>query len=223
MNPLAIIRAQPGCDGSVALARSMGLDARAFPLFAMRACAWQAPDPGQFDAVLAGSANAFRHGGKGLAGLRELAVLAVGEATAEAARGAGFSVEATGQDGLQSVLDELPPGHTRLLRLCGRERTALAPPAGVVIDERVVYAAEALPMPGALRRLLDRPCVVALHSGEAAAHFAALCAQLLPDRGHVALAAIGPRVAQAAGTGWADVRAAARPDDRALLALAARM
>src|SRR5690606_29115356 len=105
MNPLAIIRALPGCDGSVALARSMGLDARAFPLFAMRACAWQAPDPGQFDAVLAGSANAFRHGGKGLAGLRELAVLAVGEATAEAARGAGFSVEATGQDGLQSVLD----------------------------------------------------------------------------------------------------------------------
>ncbi len=223
MIPLAVIRAQPGCDSSVARARGLGLDARAFALFAMQPCAWQVPDAGQFDAVLAGSANAFRHGGESLVRLRQLPVLAVGPATAQAARASGFAVGATGQGGLQLLLDQLPPGMTRLLRLCGCERVALAPPVGVTVDERVVYAAEALPMPAALRDFLARPCVVALHSGEAAAHFAALCEARQVARGHVALAAIGPRVAQAAGTGWADVQAAGRPDDAALLALAAQM
>ena len=66
-------------------------------------------------------------------------------------------------------------------------------------------------------------CVVALHSAEAARHFALECQRLKIDRIQIALACIGARVSEAAGTGWAKVRSAPSPDDTALLALAAEM
>ncbi|MEY4721487.1 MAG: hypothetical protein RIQ46_1212 [Pseudomonadota bacterium] len=219
MIPLIVIRPEPGCAASLAAARAMGLEAHGFPLFSIAALPWQAPPAESFDAVLLGSANALRHGGAELAACRGKPAYAVGEATAAAARAAGLDVVATGRGGLQGLMPRLDPAHRRLLRLCGQERVALEPPPGVSIVERVVYASEALPLPGALAELLRRPAVVALHSAEAARHFAGLCA----DRGPVRLACIGPRVSEAAGTGWAAVEAAPVPDDAALLALAARM
>jgi uroporphyrinogen-III synthase len=223
MIPLIVIRPQPGCDASVAAARARGLDAHGFPLFAVRALDWQPPAPDSFDALLIGSANALRHGGAALAAWRGKPAYAVGRTTADAARAAGLDVIATGHGGLQAMLAGLRPEHTRLLRLAGRERVDLTPPAGTTLAERVLYASEPLPLPPPLAALLAGGAVVALHSGEAARHFAALCTHRGLDRARIALAAIGPRVAAAAGTGWAALAAAPRPDDDALLALAHQM
>lgn len=223
MIPLIVVRPQPGCDATVEAALSAGLDALGFPLFSVRACGWQPPDPEQFDALLIGSANAIRLGGEGLAGLRSLPVLAVGEATAHEAREAGFTVAELGAGGMQPLLDRVGSRYPRLLRLSGRERITLSPPVGAVIRECIVYASEPLEMHPGLLRTLGQPCVVALHSAEAARHFAALCDDGAIERARIALAALGPRIAGAAGSGWADVRTAERPDDAALLAMGAAM
>ncbi len=216
------IRPDPGCATTVAAARAAGLAAQGFPLFAVRPLDWEPPE-GPFDALLAGSANAFRHGGAGLSALRDLPVLAVGTATAAAARAAGFAVSQAGGGSLQDLLDTLGPAPQRLLRLAGADRVELAPPPQVVLVERSVYASEPVPLPGALAELLIEPAVVLLHSGTAAAHFAAECDRLAIDRSRLRLAALAPRILAAAGEGWADAANAATPDDAALLALARRM
>lgn len=220
MTPLCLIRPQPGCAASLAAARALGLEALAFPLFEVEPVAWQVPDPADYDALLVGSANALRHAGPGLSALNGLHAVCVGKATADEARAAGFSVAATGRGGLQVVLDQLDPAHRRLLRLCGAERIVLAVPEGVTIDDRVTYAARALPMSAALADALQGPAVVALHSAEAARHLAHEVERLGLNRGAIALAAMGQRVAAAAGPGWAQVAVAASPDDAALLARA---
>ena len=222
MIPVIAIRPEPGCSATVAAARAVGLAARGFPLFAVRAVAWEPPE-GPFDALLAGSANAFRHGGAGLSTWRDLPVLAVGAATAAAAREAGFAVARTGGGSLQDLLESLAPAPQRLLRLAGADRVELAPPPQIVLVERTVYASEPVPMPAALAGLLTEPAVVLLHSGIAAAHFAAECDRLAIDCSRLRLAALAPRVAEAAGEGWHQVASAAAPDDGALLALARRM
>ncbi|MBW8754683.1 MAG: uroporphyrinogen-III synthase [Sphingomonadales bacterium] len=223
MTPVIVIRPQPGCDATLSAARALRLEAHGFPLFEVRAAAWNPPAPDTFDAVLLGSANAPRLAGPALAAYAGKPAYAVGAATAEIARAAGLEVVLAGAGGLETVLGQLAPGHRRLLRLSGRERVALAAPRGVSIEERVVYASEPLPLPGALAAMLHQPALVLLHSAEAARHFAALCQQHGIDRAPIALAAIGPRVAQAAGPGWAALRAAASPSDAALLALAQEM
>ena len=223
MTPLAIIRPQPGCDATVAAARALGLDARAFPLFEVAPLAWQAPEPDTFDALLIGSANALRHGGAALAGYRDKPVYAVGEQTAAAARQLGFAVSAVGAGGLQALLDTAAPGHRTFLRLAGRARVAITLPDGVTMIERIVYASEPLAMPPALAGLLAGGALVLLHSAEAARHFAGECARLGIARAGVALAALAPRVGEAAGDGWAAKGVALCPRDDALLALAQEM
>lgn len=222
MTALTVIRPEPGCSATVAAAQAQGLDALGMPLFEVRSRAWTIPE-GVFDALLVGSANALRHGGPRLGGLTGLPVYAVGETTAEAARTAGFTVAASGQGGLQDLLGQLEPAHRRLLRLAGEERVDLAPPPGVELVERAVYASEALPMSEALATALRDGGIVLLHSAAAARHFAAECDRLAIPRAALSLACIGPRVAAAAGSGWASLQSAAEPTDAALLALARGM
>lgn len=223
MIPVIVVRPQPGCDATVDAALRSGLDARGFPLFEVQGAQWDAPDPVLYDALLIGSANALRHGGRGLEALHGLPVYAVGEATASAAREAGFAVTSVGSGGLQSLLHALEPGHRRLLRLAGRERVALTAPPGVLVEERVIYVSEPQPMTRELERLLHEPAVVLLHSAQAARHMAGECARLGIDRSGLDLGVIGTRVAEAAGHGWRGVAVAASPDDTALLALAAQL
>lgn len=218
MTPLYVIRPEPGCAATVAAARGAGLAAHGFALFAVEPVDWAVPE-GAFDLLLAGSANVFRHGGAGLAALRGLPVWAVGQATAAAARAAGFAVERTGRGGLQAVLEQVPADR-RVLRLAGAERVELAPPGGVTMAERVVYASRALPLPAELAARLAQGGVVAVHSAEAMRHFAGECLRLGLARGRIALATIGPRVSAAAGEGWWAVATANSPDDAALLASA---
>ena len=75
----------------------------------------------------------------------------------------------------------------------------------------------------ALADLLADGALVLLHSAEAARHFAGECARLGIARAGVALAALAPRVGEAAGDGWAAKGIALSPRDDALLALAQEM
>jgi uroporphyrinogen-III synthase len=224
--PVLILRPEPGASATLAAATAAGLDAWSFPLFAVEPVAWDAPPPDEFDAVLIGSANALRHAGCALARYTGKQAYVVGERTADAARAAGFTVAVTGEGGLAPVLAQIAPG-TRLLRLAGRERIELAPPPGVTLVERTVYASEPQPLPRECARLLKAHAlprvVVLLHSAEAARHFAAECDRLAISRRRIALAALGPRIAAAAGEGWAKIATARKAGDRALLALAGQL
>lgn len=221
MLPVLVIRPQPGNAATVAAARDLGLDARGFPLFDMAPVPWPVPDPAPYRALLAGSANVFRLGGEGLGALTDLAVHAVGAVTADAARGAGFAVAAIGEGGLQPMASALPPG--RYLRLAGEKRVPLALPAGVEVDDVVVYAAAGLPMPPALADLLTGPALVLLHSGEAAAHFTAESERLGVERNRISLACLAPRIGLVAGPGWQHIEIAETRSDQAVLALAVQM
>lgn len=217
-----VLRPEPGCSETLAAARDLGLDPLAAPLFAIEAVPWTAPEQEDFDQLIAGSANAFRFGGAELDKLTDLPVVAVGERTAAAAREAGFTVAAIGQGGLQTLLDTFAMP-TRLLRLSGEERIDLSLPMGVTMVERTVYCAAPLPLSDQAIEALATGAVALLHSGEAARRFAAECDRLSIARGKVSLAALAPRIATAAGSGWARIEVAPEVTDAALLAMAADM
>jgi uroporphyrinogen-III synthase len=81
----------------------------------------------------------------------------------------------------------------------------------------IAYESVNLPLPSKLAgALADRP-VVLLHSAAAAAHFAHECRRLGLDRGSITIAALGPRIASAAGQGWRAIHVAASPNDAFLL------
>ncbi len=125
---LAVLRPEPGNAATVARIEALGLSAIRLPLFAARSLAWTPPDPAAFDALLLTSANAVRHAGAGLDALCGLPVVAVGEATARAARSAGLMVETVGAGDVASVVQA--SGRTRLLHLAGRAPLSARPSAG---------------------------------------------------------------------------------------------
>ena len=220
--PLVVLRPEPGLSETMAAARAQGLEAIGAPLWTIEPVAWDAPAVGGFDAILLGSASAVRHGGPALERFMGLPVHAVGERTAAAARGAGFGIASVGSGGLQSLLDTLA-GPLRLLRLAGEERVLLATRPGVTIEERVVYRACPLSLAGEAVGALCAGAVAALHSASAARRLGEECDRLGIARGAVALAALAPAIAEAAGSGWLAVRTAPAVTDAALLALAAEL
>jgi len=213
--PLIVTRADPGGAATAARAAAMGLDARHLPLFAARPLAWTPPDPAAFDALLLTSARAARLAGPGLARLTGLPVHAVGAATAAAATEAGLTVAATGERGAQRLLDDMTSQRiARILWLCGRDRSTFDA-RGAALVPLACYAVDPVPPPSAWAEAVAAPAVLLAHSVRGAQRLA----ELVPTRrARLALAAISPSVAAAAGEGWASVAVAERPDDAALLA-----
>lgn len=203
MRRLIVLRPEPGTTRTAEKARAMGLAVEAIPLFAVRPVAWRA-GANDYDAMIATSANAFRHGGEGLAALRKLPVHAVGEATAQAASDAGFRVASIGQGGAHEM--PLPAG--RLLHLAGRDHHPVAKATSVVVYESAVIE----PPP----RLATDGSVVMVHSARAGERLA----ELVADRASTMIVAISAAAAGACGTGWQLVAIAGEPSDAALLALA---
>jgi uroporphyrinogen-III synthase len=183
-------------------------------LFEIEAVDWQAPDAGGFDGLLLTSANAVRHGGDQLERLKALPVFAVGDATAEAARQAGFSIAHVGDGGVERLLAGIAP-ELRLLHLCGGDR---AETQGVrqPITQIVVYRSTLLPAPD-LRAA--EHSVALIHSPRAGRRFR----ELVDDRTSIVIAAISPAANEAVGSGWQTVEIAEQPCEEALLALAARL
>lgn len=212
MKRLLVLRPEPGNRATVERARAMGLDPLPCPLFAVEVVAWDAPDPHAYDFILFTSANALRHGGAGLAALTRLPALAVGAATAEAARAAGFAVARTGDRGADALLDALP-GEQRLLHLAGADHHRAG--GRHWVDTKIVYRSVAIEGPDIPAGVM----VALVHSPRAGARLA----ELVRDRAAVAIAAISAAAAAACGGGWADLAVADQPSDAALLALAARL
>ncbi|MES2137698.1 MAG: uroporphyrinogen-III synthase [Pseudomonadota bacterium] len=214
MRRVLVLRPEPGASATVQRALKRGIDAIAVPLFRVERVAWQAPDPARFDGLLLTSANAVRHGGEQLKSLRGLKVFAVGEATAEAAREAGFDVASSGDGGVDRLLGAVDPG-LRLLHLTSEDRRESAA-ARQAIEPVAVYRAIPIEDPD----LSAATGTVALvHSPRAGRRFA----QLTERRASIAIAAFSEAAAEAVGGGWESVQAAPQPNDDALLALAARL
>lgn len=218
--PIIAIRPEPGLTETLELGQKMGLDMQGFALSRALACDWEVPDPGQFDAILAGSANAFRGGADALSKLRGLPVFAVGQKTADAAEEAGFVVARKGTGGLQALIDDLGPEKRHLLRLSGKDRVALELPAETTMQAMITYRMESLEMTEECAQALRTPSLVLLYSASSAAHFRACCARRDLDLSAISIAALGPRIGAAAGEGWRAVHSSEKPVDADLLALA---
>lgn len=214
MATLLVLRPEPGASATVANARDRRLDAIAVPLFEVELVAWQAPDPAGFDGVLFTSANAVTCAGSDIEKLRGLKAYAVGEATADAARKAGFDIASTGDGGVDRLLGSIE-ADLKLLQLSGEDRREPAK-ARQSITPISVYRARAVESP----EIPTGPDTIALiHSPRAGSRFA----ELVADRADISIAAISQAAADAAGEGWKSVDVAETPSDDALLALAARL
>ena len=217
MKGVTVLRPQPGASITVERARERGLHPVAIPLFEIEPVDWEIPEATSFDALLITSANALRCGGDRLRELRQLPVHAVGEATAEAAREAGFDVASIGDAGVDRLLGSLA-AELRLIHLCGEHRRhpdevrqSITP---VVIYRSKEVPADLLPAAGT---------VALIHSPRAGARFATLIDEAGINRKTIAIAAISKAAADAAGDGWNAVEFVENPGEDALLALAARL
>jgi uroporphyrinogen-III synthase len=210
---ILVLRPEPGASATVRKARERGLDAIGMPLFEVEPVKWQVPDPGEFDGLLLTSANAVRHGGAGLHALETLPVYAVGAATADAAREAGFTIAQVGSGGVDQLLASVEPG-LRLLHLVGEDRREHMEKQA--ITPVVVYRSCAIETPDLS---FAAASVALIHSPRAGRRFA----ELVSERETIAIIAISQAAAEAAGSGWKSIQAADQPTDEALLALAARL
>lgn len=218
MNPaplprVLVLRPAPGNAETIARLATCGVAAEPLPLFAIEPLAWQPPSVGRFDALLLTSANAVRHGGRGLAGLAGLPAWCVGESTAAAARAAGFEIARVGTGGVTALVEG---GTERLLWLCGEDRTALDDADEARVTAVPVYRSCTLPIVAAA---LVGPCIAMLHSARAATRLA----ELAEDRSATAIVAISPAAAEAAGEGWRAVAVATQPSDAQMVALVAKL
>ncbi|HEX6604797.1 MAG TPA: uroporphyrinogen-III synthase [Sphingomicrobium sp.] len=219
MRRLVVLRPEPGATQTMRRARALGFEAVAMPLFAIEPVAWEAPEIAAFDGLLLTSANAVRCAGDALTGLRSLPVHAVGDATAQAARGAGFEVATTGGGDIDELLAILPDG-TTLLHLCGEHKRQPTVDRHSIVPI-AVYTSKALDAPANAAPL--RGSVALVHSSRAGARLREVVELAKLDRREIAIAAISPAAAESAGPGWATIEAAGEPTDAALLALAARL
>ncbi|MCO5155171.1 MAG: uroporphyrinogen-III synthase [Aquamicrobium sp.] len=126
MRSVLVTRPEPGAAATAARLAAMGFKPVVLPL--TKIVATPMAPAGPCDAVVATSANALRHAPAAcLAALRDKRLYAVGAATAEAARQAGFAdiavAAGTAADLAGLIGNALAPG-ARLLHLAGRERTA---------------------------------------------------------------------------------------------------
>ena len=209
-----VLRPEPGNAETAARLEAAGVPVRRCPLFAVAPVAWTPPDPTRYDALLLTSANAPRHAGPALSAFVGLPVLAVGARTAHAARAAGLDIALIGDSDAAALIEQARArGWTRLLHLAGRDRGTLPG-----VDQLSVYASDALPIDaGGVRDWEHR--LLLLHSARAARRAAALV-DAHASRGRIALGALSPAIAEAAGGGWQAVTAAATPTDGALIAAA---
>ena len=154
-----------------------------------------------------------------------LPVLTVGDATAEAARAAGFGDvrSAAGDlDDLAALIRSTWTDPAAVLLHPGAREPAgdLAAAVGKAAIVRALPVYEAVETGAAPPPAFD---IVLLHSPRAAAEFARIVDAAGIDRAGIRIAAISARAADAAGPGWRAARASDAPTDEALLALAAAM
>ena len=222
--PVLILRPQPGAERTRARAGTLGLEAIVAPIFSVEPLAWQAPSPFDFQAVLLTSANAPRLGGEALLPFVYLPAYAVGEATAAAAREAGFEAVHTGASDGAGVLEMMARDEiAAAFHPCGEDLLPLNH-RQVRVERRIVYASKgAASLPAAARSALAEGALALLHSPRAASHFQRLVEGAVIAKESVDLVLISEAAASAAGSGWNSKSVAPEPRDHALLELAAKL
>lgn len=216
--PIAVLRPEPGNRVTASAIEAAGRSAIRLPLFAVHALDWEVPDPHAFDTLLLTSANALRHAGPGLAALRALPVHAVGTATAEAARRAGFAIASVGDAGAEALLVQAEAaGVRRALHLAGRDRSL--EPGGIVAAVRATYASDPIGI-GAADAAQLAGSIALVQSARAGARLAEITDAHGLDSARIALVAVSERAAEAAGTGWERRIVAPAPDGEAMVAAA---
>lgn len=216
---VAITRALPEAERSAEKARALGAEAVIAPLLETKDRAFDADLKGT-QALLFTSANGVRASARKISD-RTLPALTVGDATARAARDAGFSdVRSAGGDvtALSALANaSLDQKGGTLLYLSGADVAAdlvgwlIA--AGFSATRRIVYEARVVP---ALPALYNEPLdIIAFHSARAARAFAAFGA---PNAARMSAACISEAVATAAGAKvkWGRLIVASAPQDEAL-------
>ena len=223
--PLLILRPEPGASMTAKRAFDEGWKPVVAPIFRIEPIAWGSPPAADYDALFVTSANAVRQAGRAITAYHVLPAYAVGDATARALKAAGFIDIRTGRgDAAVMLAAAAENGVAKALHLAGEDYRDVGHDA-IGIDRRIVYRSAAIGQFGekALIALREGGGAVLLHSSRAAEHFGRLCDEARMSRSRIRIAALAPAVLDAAGPGWGAAIAAAKPDDAAQLAAAARL
>lgn len=216
---VAITRALGDAERTAERIRAMGADPVLAPLITIIPCGYDT-NVEDAQALLFTSANGVRSFPDARR-LHAKPVLTVGDATADAAREAGFE-NVRSADGDVIALAELAkatldPNAGKLVHIGGDhvagDLAGALRSAGFSTERRVAYAARAaIVLPSELLAPLD---IVLFHSARAAETFLALGA---PNAGKLTAACISGAVAQAAGKArWARIVVSPAPRDDALV------
>ena len=216
---VAITRAQPEADRTAERVRARGAEAIVAPLLTIVPCGYDTNTTGA-QAIIFTSTNGVR-AFPDARGARERLILAVGDATANAAREAGFINVRSADGDANALVDlakrELDPANGKLVHISGDhvggDVSGKLRAAGFSVDWRLAYASiAAMILPDALLGPLD---VVLFHSTRAAETFAALGA---PNADKLTAGCLSESVAQAAArTSWKRIITAPYPREDDLL------
>lgn len=215
---ILIIRPLPAAKHTAEIALADNISAEIAPLFDLSPVTWVPPDPYAFDGLLLTSGNALRHGGDKIDKMRDLPVLAVGQATAQAAAQRGFRLALVGNRDKADLLQKAETkGFKRLLWLAGKHRTAATPNEALIAERITIYESAEQKAPENFNAMVARCDAVMLHSPRAAAHFLTELRRCSLEHGQISIAALSNAVAEAAGNGWKNIVIAQEPNDKALL------
>lgn len=220
MMRVAVTRALPGGEATAKRLRARGAEALTAPLLHI--------EPRAFDTDLAGAQAVLFTSANGVRAFaaatseRGRPALCVGDATAAAARAAGFASVASADGDVAALAAlaraRLDPGAGRLVHIAGAHVAGdvAAALAGFDVDRRVAYEAKMVAtLPPAFRQPLD---VVIFHSARAAEAFVAFGA---PGASALRAACFSPAVARAASAAaWRALAVAPAPREDALLDVA---
>lgn len=217
---VAITRALPDAERTADNVRAYGAEAILAPLLTIVPCGYDTSTEGA-QALIFTSANGVRSF-PDARGARERLVLAVGDATAEAARAAGF-LDVRSADGDVAALaamakSALNPAAGKVIHFGGEhlagDLSGQLQAAGFSVERRTAYAAvaaQALPAP--FQAPLD---IVLFHSARAAETFVSLGGRSSEE---LTAGCISPAVAAAARKArWRRIIVAPAPREDALLA-----
>ena len=207
-----ILRPEPGNAATARMVARLGLQPVCIPLFEIISIQWSPPDPAAFGGIAMTSANAARYGGAAMEVYRHLPLFAVGEATAAAARDAGFRDVRTGT-GNGARLATLW-GTRAILHLTGLDHV----PLGSNVTSLAVYNARRMRLTPEQTVQLVAP-VALVHSLRAATAFASI----VSARADTEVIALSAAVAAACGTGWRSILIADAPREQAMLETLARL
>ena len=221
---VAVTRALPEAERTAEKLRVAGAEAILAPLLTIVARAYDT-NVTDAQALIFTSSNGVR-AFPDARNQRHRLVLAVGDATANAAREAGFTDVRSADGDVRALIDlarsALDPHGEKLIHISGDhvagDISGQLATAGFRIERRVAYASVATAtLPSAFASPLD---VVMFHSARAAQTFAALGA---PNAASLTAACISQAVADAASVSpWQQIRVAERPREDDLIAAALR-